>query len=224
MPDPALFAPWPTQGHEIERLLTMVDHLGIPRRGTALEFPLGDTDRIELAGLWPGAYGGRPYVCLHAGAQLASRRWLPDRFAHVADAMVERGCNVVLTGTASEAALVGEVEQAMKHPGVNLAGRTNLWTLGALIERARLLVCNDTGVSHIAAALGTPSVVVSSGADVSRWAPLNHALHHVLWQLVPCRPCNFTHCPYDHPCAKAITAEMVIAATEAAEVREPTHA
>jgi ADP-heptose:LPS heptosyltransferase len=213
-PEPSLFAPWPAQGHEIERLLSLTDQLGIPRHGTALEFPVNDTDRIELASLWPGAYGSQPYVCVHAGAQLPSRRWPAGRFAQVADALAQRGCRVVLTGTESEAALVHEVEQAMTQPALNLAGKTDLWALGALIEHARLLVCNDTGVSHIAAALGTPSVVVSSGADVSRWAPLDHALHPVLWHLVPCRPCAFVHCPYDeHPCAAGIAAETVIAAT-----------
>lgn len=222
VPEPALYTAWPTQGHEIERLLGLVDHLGVPRCGSALEFPLNDTDRIELASVWPGAFGSRPYVCVHPGAQLPSRRWPAERFAQVADAMAERGCTVVLTGTAGEAALVERVQAAMRHDAVNLAGRTNLWTLGALLERSRMLICNDTGVSHVAAALGILSVVVSSGADVTRWAPLNHTLHHVLWHLVPCRPCSFAQCPYeDHPCASGISAETVIDATHAIEVGEP---
>jgi ADP-heptose:LPS heptosyltransferase len=223
-PEPALFAPWPTEGHEIERLLRLVDHLGIPRQGSALEFPVSDTDRIELAGVWPGAYGTQPYVCVHAGAQLPSRRWPADRFAQVADEMVERGCTVVLTGTASEAALAAEVEQAMHNPAVNLAGKTNLWTLGALIERSRMLICNDTGVSHIAAALGTLSVVISSGDDVSRWAPLNHALHHVLWQPMPRGPGDFVESPDEHGCAQAISAEMVAEATHAVDIDEVANA
>jgi ADP-heptose:LPS heptosyltransferase len=220
VPEGGLFAPWPTEGHEIERLLGLMDHLGIERRGTAIEFPITDTDRIELAGLWPGAYSGTPYVCVHPGAQLPSRRWPADRFAQVADAMAERGCTVVLTGTSSEAGLVNEVRQAMRHHALDLSGKTNLWTLGALIERARMLVCNDTGVSHVAAALGTLSVVVSSGAEVARWAPLNRALHRVLWQATPCRPCSFRQCPYDHACAKAISAEMVTEATHAIDIAE----
>ncbi len=223
-PEPALFAPWPQQGHEVERLLALVDHLGIPRCSSALEFPINDTDRIELASVWPGAYAGRPYACVHAGAQLPSRRWPATRFAQVADELAGRGFTVVLTGTAGEAALASQVEQAMTQPAVNLAGKTSLWTLGALIERARLLVCNDTGVSHIAAALGTRSVVISSGSDVTRWAPPDTARHQVLWHLVPCRPCSFAQCPYDHPCAKGVTADIVIAAAEGAQQRASAEA
>lgn len=223
VPESGLFIAWPEQGHEIDRLLTLVDHLKVPRCGTALEFPVTDSDRIELASLWPGAYGAQPYVCVHAGAQLPSRRWPPERFAQVADALAERGCTVVLTGTAGEAVLIDAVQRAMSHPAVDLSGKTDLWTLGALIERASLLVCNDTGVSHLAAALGTPSVVVSSGADVARWAPFDRQRHQVLWHLVPCRPCSFARCPYDHPCAKGISASMVIEAAQAAIAREPLH-
>lgn len=220
VPDNDLFVHWPKEGHEIERLLQLVDHLRIPRCGTALEFPVTDTDRIELASLWPGAFGAQPFVCIHPGAQLPSRRWPAERFAQVADVLVERGCQVVLTGTGGEAALALDVRNAMRHEAVDLVGRTNLWTLGALLERARMLICNDTGVSHIAAALGTLSVVVSSGADVSRWAPLNHALHQVLWHDVPCRPCGHAKCPYGHECAQGITVDMVAEATHAVDIPE----
>lgn len=223
VPEPALFTPWPA-GHEIERLLALVDALGLPRSGTALEFPLRDADRIEMARLWPAAYGDTPYVCVHPGAQLASRRWPAERFAAVADALAGRGLAVVLTGTAAEKALVAQVQQAMHRPAVNLAGGTTLWTLGALVERARLVVCNDTGISHVAAALRTPSVVVSAGADVERWAPMDHARHTVLWQPVPCRPCSFERCPYGHECATAITPAMVLEAAWRAVSREAVHA
>ncbi len=213
--DAPLFAPWPTQGHEIERLLTLTEHLGMPPHGTDLEYPVTDSDRIELATAWPGAFGGEPYVCIHAGAQLVSRRWPVQRFAAVADALAARGYTVVLTGTSGEAALTATLQQAMRHPAVDLAGKTSLWSLGALLERARLLVCNDTGVSHIAAALRTASVVVSCGAEVSRWAPLDAQRHTVLWQDTACRPCAHAVCPYAHECATAVEPPAVIAAAEA---------
>jgi ADP-heptose:LPS heptosyltransferase len=213
------FRPWPDSGHEIERLLALTDHLGLPRRGTALEFPLTDDDRREAKALLreagPAAHSS-PHVCVHAGAQLPSRRWGVRRFAEVADAVAARGRAVVLTGTAAEAGLVAEVAACMQRPALNLAGRTSLWTLGALVEGAEAVVCNDTGLSHVAAALRRPSVVVACGSDTRRWAPLDDALHHVLAQPLPCRPCDFRECPYGHPCAAAITPTQAIDALASA--------
>jgi len=207
--DAAFFVEWPEHGHEIDRLLALTDALGAPRRGRQLEFPLLDDDRSALRALWPAIDDG-PYVCVHAGAQLASRRWPLARFAAVADAIAQAGRRVVLTGGEPERALVNALAACMRHEPVNLVGRTNLWTLGALIEGAERVVCNDTGVSHIAAALGRPSVVVSCGADVARWAPLDRERHKVLWQPMACRPCAHAECPFEHGCATAIGAPQVL--------------
>jgi len=208
------WAPWPEQGHEVERLLSLVDHLGLPRAGSELEFPLERHDFAALHEVWAGAQRARPYVCVHAGAQLASRRWPVARFAAVADALARQGRSIVLTGSAHEAPLAEEVRALMRQPAENLAGRTTLWTLGALVAGAELVVCNDTGISHVAAALGRPSVVVSCGADVSRWAPLDAARHAVLWQPMSCRPCAYAVCPYDHGCATAVDVPSVLAAAQ----------
>ena len=208
----ALWRRWPPQGHEVLRLLALTDHLGLARRGTALSFPVTPADRLELAKVWPEVGSAAPYACIHAGAQLPSRRWLPERFAEVADGLADRGYRIVLTGGVPETALARDVEQCMRATSVNLAGRTTLWTLGALLERAGQLISNDTGISHIAAALGTPSVIVSCGADVARWAPLDATRHRVLAHQVPCRPCSARVCPTAHECAVGVSVERVLAA------------
>lgn len=208
--DAARFVPWPERGHEIERLLALTDHLGLPRRGLELEFPLVEGDRHAARALLRELPPGRPYVCVHAGAQLPSRRWDPRRFADVADTIAARGRSVVLTGSASEAGLVADLAACLRRPALNLAGKTSLWTLGAVVEGAEAVVCNDTGLSHVAAALRRPSVVIACGSDPQRWAPLDEALHRVLAHPLPCRPCNFRDCPYDHACASAITPVHVL--------------
>jgi ADP-heptose:LPS heptosyltransferase len=210
--EPPLHLQWPSGGNEIERLLRLVDHLGIERRGAHLEFPLVAEDRRALARSVPELDTTAPYVCVHAGAQLPSRRWMPERFAAVADAMARGGRRIVLTGSAAEAPITRRVRECMAAPALDLAGRTSLFELAALVERAELVVCNDTGISHIAAALGTRSIVVSCGADTERWSPLDPQRHRVVWRQLPCRPCGHRDCPYEHECARELAARDVIAA------------
>jgi ADP-heptose:LPS heptosyltransferase len=220
-PDPQLFIPWPEHGHEIERCLALTDALGVPRQGLQMEFPVRAADRRRLKALWPQHATGR-YVVVHPGSQLPSRRWPVERFARVADALARAGHTVVVTGTAGEAGLAAALRRTCPAPVVDLVGRTDLWTLGALLEGARLLVSNDTGVSHIAAALGTPSVVVALGGDVRRWAPLDRERHRVLWRDLPCRPCGHAVCPTAHECS-AIGADEVLAAASALLLQQQHH-
>jgi ADP-heptose:LPS heptosyltransferase len=149
-------------------------------------------------------------VIVHPGAQWPSRRWPLDRFAQVADAVYEAGFKVIITGTGTEVALADAVRERMRHPAVSLAGRTSLGALAALVARVRLVIANDTGVSHVAAALRTPSVIVASGSDTRRWAPLDHQRHHVLSHDVPCRPCAYRVCPVGHVCALGVGVEDVL--------------
>jgi ADP-heptose:LPS heptosyltransferase len=117
---------------------------------------------------------------------------------------------VVLTGSAAEAPLAEELARCMRAAPLNLAGRTTLGGLGALVARARLVVANDTSVSHIAAAMRTPSVIVACGSDPRRWAPLDQELHRVLWHEIECRPCMNAECPIGHPCALAVSTGAVV--------------
>jgi ADP-heptose:LPS heptosyltransferase len=200
--------PWPARGSEVERLLTLTDRLGVARRGTRLDFPLCDADRDRAEQLCAGLHGRR-FAIVHPGSQLPSRRWAPGRFAAVADALAERGLAIVLTGSMGERALTQQVADAMRAPALDLAGCTSLWQLGALVEWASQVVCNDTGISHIAAALGTPSVVVANGSDVARSAPADAQRHRVFWHDLPCRPCSHAVCPNGDACALAVPAAAV---------------
>jgi ADP-heptose:LPS heptosyltransferase len=202
------FVAWPQGGSEVERLLTLTDAMGAPRRGTQLDFPLYDHDRDGAEAL-AAPLRGRRFAIVHPGSQLPSRRWPAERFAAVADTLAAEGLAIVLTGSAGEAPLTRAVAEAMRAPSLDLTGRTSLWQLGALVEWAAQVVCNDTGISHIAAALGTPSVVVANGSDVARWAPADAQRHRVLWHDLPCRPCAHARCPYAQACAQAVAPQAV---------------
>jgi ADP-heptose:LPS heptosyltransferase len=210
-PDRASCLPWDEPEHEVLRYLRLMRELGCGDGDAALEFPFDEADRAAMRALEPLPPAGH-YVCLHAGARLPSRRWPAARFAQVADGLAALGWQVILTGAAQERAIAGQVREHMTAPALDLTGRTTLGALALLVSRAGLLVSNDTAVSHLAAATGTPSVIVCSGADPMRWAPLDHRRHRVLWAPAACRPCAFETCPIGHPCALGVSAAQVLEA------------
>lgn len=214
-PDPEHFLAYPEHQPEVQRLLRLISFIGIRARGEDLEFPIGADEWKELARL-RRTYGLRPgqYVCIHPGARAAARRWLPERFAGVADVLAARGWRVVLTGSAHERELTRAVARSMHAAVLDLAGATAVGTLAALLAGARLLVCNDTAVSHMAAALSVPSVVVYTGSSPARWAPLNGDRHRAVFRAVDCRPCAHQVCPIGHPCAAGVTVTEVLAQAE----------
>jgi ADP-heptose:LPS heptosyltransferase len=213
-PDAEACIEWRDDEHEVHRWLRLVEHLGAPSKGSHLEFPLREQDWREVDAL---RLAGLRYAVVHPGAQLPSRRWPAERFAEVADELAADGLHVVLTGTLAEEPLVQRVKRAMRQPAIDLSGRTSLGGLAAVVAKARLVVCNDTGVSHVAAAMRTPSVVIASGSDARRWAPLNRELHRVLWHDVPCRPCAHVECPTAHECARGVSAHDVVEAVRRVE-------
>jgi ADP-heptose:LPS heptosyltransferase len=180
-PEPELFLPWRAEESEIQRYLRLLRHLGIPDQGEELEFPVWAEDirAFEQIGDVAQLRAGS-YVCIHPGARAAGRRWPPACFAAVADTLAQAGWRIVLTGVACEADLTRAVIGMMRMPALDLTGRTSLGTLAVLRERSRLLICNDTGISHLADALCRPSVVIFSDSDPRRWAPLDRRLHRVV--------------------------------------------
>jgi ADP-heptose:LPS heptosyltransferase len=215
-PPEGCFIDWPDDLPEPERYNALMRAMGIDAHDAALSFPLTPQDLDEYHALIERhALHPERLVLVHPGAQLPSRRWPPERFAAVADELAAAGWQIAVTGTAAETALTAQVIGAMTRPARHLAGETSLGALGALVAHARLIVCNDTGLSHVAAAMGTRSVVVASGSDTRRWAPLDHDRHRVLADWPACRPCMFRDCPYGHPCALNVGVMAVVDAVRA---------
>ncbi len=209
---------WPEFGHEIERLKSLVLNLGAPDTGNALELPLTEDERLQANELLRG-HGLAPdcrYICLHAGGRSLTRRWPVEKYARVASQLADEGWAIILTGSEFELDLAEQLCGLLRNRCINLVGQTSFGCIAALIANARLLLSNDTGVSHIAAALGTPSVVLVLGSEPSRWFPLNRALHREVSIDVPCRPCSHKTCPIGFRCAHELHSEVVYSAVQAA--------
>ena len=133
----------------------------------------------------PAPPTGRPgRVVLHPGAAHPRRRWPADRFAAVARALTGAGADVVLTGSAGERPLAEDVAaEAGLAPDAVVAGRTDVLGLAGLVAAARLVICGDTGVAHLATAFGTPSVALFGPVSPLEWGPPPGRPGHIaLWR------------------------------------------
>ncbi len=206
--------PWPAEGHEVQRMLSMVRFLGITVRDEETEFPLWLQDHRAAESLLANAQ--RPLIGLHTAARDATRRWPPSRFLIAAKELVRRhGGTLIVLGEATERCVGDTLTQEVgEEHCLNLAGKTSLPELGAVIARLSVLLTNDTGPAHIAYALRTPTVTIFGGASPEAYGPPEHGPFRALVFDVPCRPCGYKVCPIGNACLHHITVEQALAEVE----------
>lgn len=157
-----------------------------------------------------GARPGRPLVAICPGSTNSrAKRWPSERFAAVADLLSERvGAEIVLVGAAEESDISAEVARHMRARPVVLTGRTDLAQTTAVLKAADLLVTNDTGPAHVAAAVGCPVVVIFGPTNPVTTRPFSTTAE-VVRHPPDCAPCMLRDCPIDHRCMTAISPEDV---------------
>jgi ADP-heptose:LPS heptosyltransferase len=171
---------WVESEPEPMRWLRLAEVVGATATDLHVEFPVAPAERARAAALI-GPPGKRPVIGLHAGASNPGRRWPADSFARLGDRLAElHRARIVLTGSEQERSLTASVRRMMTAAAIDLAGMTELGELAAVISTLDLLVTNDTGVSHVAAATRTPSVVLFGPTRPDRWAPLDRRRHQVI--------------------------------------------
>ena len=185
--------------HEVARQLGLVASVGLHAPDDRLLFRFGveHVTRLRVRMAAVGLDPLRPYFVVHPGASAASRRYPAESFGDAAQ-MIARssGCQAVFTGDAGEHALVEQARARMTEPSVSLAGRLELGELAALIAGAQLLVANNTGPVHIAAAVNTPVVDLYALTNPQHTPWKVRA--RVLNRDVPCRNCLKSVCPMGH--------------------------
>ena len=168
------FPAWRPGEHEVMRWCRMLAEHGVPADPSELDIepPSG-----------PPPPGSRGATLIHPGAASGARRWPAQRFAAVARAEREAGRDVAITGGQSEAGLAFDVAaRAGLDERQVLAGRTDLADLARAVAAAGRVVCGDTGVAHLATALGTPSVVLFGPVSPAEWGPpAERTRHRALW-------------------------------------------
>ena len=203
--------------HEVRRQLALVAAVGYAVDDDRLRLRITPQQRQHARAVLrdAGVPPARAYFVVHPGAGAASRRYPAARFGSAADGIAaSSGCLPIFTGDASEQPLIDEARRCMSQPSVTLAGRLAVPELAALIGDARLLLSNNTGPAHIAAALGTPVTVLYALTQPQHtpWRVAARVLNHD----VPCRHCFKSVCPQGHhDCLKKVQADDVVRAATA---------
>ncbi|HZL35341.1 MAG TPA: lipopolysaccharide heptosyltransferase II [Tepidisphaeraceae bacterium] len=174
--------------HAVERNLRLAEALGLGREPVKFVFPTDDEDRRFVATLAPN---GLRYAVFLPGANWDTKRWPPEKFAACVAPLRERfGLESIVAGGSIDTPLAAQIPGAL-----DLTGRTDLRQLVALLERAQLVIANDTGPMHIAAALGRPLVTMYGPTSPARTGPYGR-MGSVVYLDIECRPCLGRHCSH----------------------------
>jgi heptosyltransferase II len=210
--------------HEIERYIDLMAEAGaraVAPSAAATFIHLTDEDRAFARRFLEGGTGSmaRTIIGFQPGTSPAMRwkQWPIERYREVIGRVLRDSpdSQIVLFGSASEAAMIREVASGLKGRISLAAGKTSVKQVAALIEQCDLLVCNDSGLMHAAVAVGTPVAAIYGPTDFRRTAPLGDR-HMVIRHQLPCSPCfrlegdDQVHaCPH-HDCLMTITPEEVL--------------
>ncbi|HLL76055.1 MAG TPA: lipopolysaccharide heptosyltransferase II [Pyrinomonadaceae bacterium] len=197
---------------ELERALTGTTTIG--ERAPQAELRIGEARRAEAVEILKGrgVAGARPLVALCPGSTNSrAKRWPAERFAALADKLVEEaGAEVLLVGAREELDVTREVVGLMRRAPFVLTGETDLARSTAVLSLVDLLVTNDTGPAHLASALGRPTLVIFGPTNPVTTRPFGESAE-IVRRPPDCAPCMLRDCPIDHRCMTAITAEEVFA-------------
>jgi heptosyltransferase-2 len=212
----ALAPPVPRR-HQVDEYLGLLAPLGIDHaEATPRWIPGGDAENQRLEALLPsGGVNARPRIGIHLGAAFGpSKIWPSELITTLCRELGPRRLVPVLLGTPSEEAIANGIVAAAGGDLVSLVGRDSPELLPGLLARLDVLVSMDTGVAHLAAAVGVPVVALFGPTDPGLTAPRGAGIS-VIWKPPPCAPCFLPECPIEHPCMRAITMEEVLEAVEA---------
>ena len=192
-PSPLLIWQQP-KTHSVEQQLALLGWTGVPvtdRPRTSLGISpraaAGVDELVNEAGL-----SGQNIALIHPAAAFATKQWAAEKFARVVEFLADRGFTSVAIAAPSEQPLL---EQLRSEASVNLVTLAlSLPEVTALAARSQLFVGNDSGIAHIAAAVGTPSVVIFGSSNIAHWRPWNSAPAEVVFEEMPCQPCHGYFC------------------------------
>jgi lipopolysaccharide heptosyltransferase I len=205
--------------HAVDRNYGVAGLLGFADVPVQFNLSLPDAASVQARRLLPevGLHGGQRLIAVAPGGRWETKVWRPERFTEVIDRLQEDGkARCLLVGGPDEVRLCGRIAAPCRTPPVNLAGRTSLPQLAAVIGLADLVICHDSAVSHLAVALKRPLVCLVGPTNPNRTGPYRR-IEDVVQLRLDCMPCyqrRLQQCRYDHRCMKDLGVDKVVAAAE----------
>jgi len=201
--------------HQVHYYLDLASAVSAAVDHPSIEIQASSEERSQARKLLAsvGIPQDRRFLVLNPGAAYGSaKRWGEDRFAEAGDALAaELGIDVVIIGSEKERSIAERVQGLMRNRVAVLNGKTSLETLIGVISESSLVLTNDSGPMHIAAALGVPTVAVFGPTDDVATGPYGLKTR-IIRQPVDCSPCMLRDCPIDHRCMTRVSAEAVASA------------
>ncbi len=203
--------------HSVEQQLALLGWTGVPvtdrpaTRLTVTDLAAASISaRLGAAGL---DETGPPLAVIHPAAAFETKQWAMERFARVAERLASSGFAVVAITASSEAHVADKLKQHTIAPIVVFTD-LSLPEVTALLSQARLFVGNDSGIAHMAAAVGAPSVVIFGSSNTAHWRPWAKAPAEVVVEELECQPCHGYFCEkFEQPeCIKRVPVERVVGA------------
>ena len=199
--------------HKVEYFLNILRASGIKTGDVSYEFFVRDEDRAFAKGIFAanGISEKDLVVAICPGGNWDPKRWPKENFASLSDLLAEKfGAKVIITGAKKDENLGREIEGLMKSPAINISGKTDLKELSAILERANLVIANDTGSMHLAVAVKTKVIALFGPTSPVLTGPYGIGTYRVLMNNQKCEvPCYDVTCK-DNICMKAISVGDVL--------------
>ena len=215
----------PAEAHHVHHYLHLVGALGASVEPLAPRIDVSAEAMEDVRGKFGLTRSARqPWFGLNPGAEYGpAKRWPAERFVEAAVALRRKtNCRWVIFGGAGDRDLAEKIAHKAGEPILNLAGKTSLRELAAALKLCDLVLTNDTGPMHLAAAVGARMVAIFGSTSPELTGPIFSPRARIVRQPVPCAPCFLRECPIDLRCLRGIDPEMVVAA--ATELWHPLQA
>lgn len=210
------------RAHELDCFIRLAGLSGIEVRDKSVNFPVSEKDEEKIKKMLTGygaEYGGEKYIVVHpgCGSHGWQREWPPERYSEICNILIEKySYHVILTGGNSETEVVNSVVKEIKSHVINLQGKLDISTLATLLKGADLFISGNTGIMHLAAAVGTKCISIHGPTDANKWGPVGMN-NIIIKSPVSCSPCLYLGHEYGcstRKCMEAVCVDEVKLAVE----------